>query len=123
MNYVFIDGSSEIAADGAGYSFQRVSSAVDLANCCYCIFTFDNHSQYRTGSDEIDESLEEAFALMFSIMFFSQFYRNIDHFDCVNGKALSFETGNHFAADVFLHAVRFYKYKSFLNVSHKYDPP
>ena len=118
MDNIFIDGSSEVAADGARNSFERVGSAVDLTNSCDSVFTFDDHSQYRTGSDEVDESFEETFAFVFSIVFFSEFYRDLNHFDRMNGQTFSFEAGDHFAADVFLHAVRLYEYESFFNVSH-----
>ena len=46
MDNIFIDGSSEVAADGARNSFERVGSAVDLTNSCDSVFTFDDHSQY-----------------------------------------------------------------------------
>ena len=115
MNDIFINRSCEITTDGAWYSFQRIGSAVDLADSSNCVFTFDNHSEYRTRSDESDKILEESFSFMFCIMFLCQFFRNLNHFNSFNFQAFSFKTGDDFTTNMFFNTIRFYKNKSFFN--------
>ncbi|MNY17252.1 hypothetical protein D3C86_1505580 [compost metagenome] len=119
MGAVFGEAVRVVSTQGASQCVSRVSCAQQIAVTLYCVFAFQYGNHDWTGSHELNQAVEERFAVVLSVETASLFNGQMQHFGANDFEPCRFKASKDAANNVFCHRVWFDDGKSTFN-SHDY---